>query len=269
MSIRKRTWKSAGEDKTAWVIDYVDQNGKRRLKTFSLKKDAEAWATTALHEVAQGVHAPDSKVTVADIVDQWIDHGIAEGLERGTIEPRKKHLKLHIAPFIGRVKLAELTTPMGYTALPISSGTPVDRWRCGGRFSHLYRVPSRSPRGGDWWRRTQSLGSRCGADGRGKEKVVIPSKAELKLLIDKSPERWRPFIITAIFTGLRASELRGLRWADVDLRRGCSSRHSKGRCLEHNWAAEVSRRSGREVSSSTASDQHLEAVPSRLRAGFS
>lgn len=29
--------------------------------------------------------------------------------------------------------------------------------------------------------------------------------------------RWRPLIVTAIFTGLRASELRGLRWSDVDL----------------------------------------------------
>ena len=29
--------------------------------------------------------------------------------------------------------------------------------------------------------------------------------------------RWRPLIVTAIFTGLRASELRGLQWSDVDL----------------------------------------------------
>jgi integrase len=29
--------------------------------------------------------------------------------------------------------------------------------------------------------------------------------------------RWRPILLTAAFTGLRASELRGLRWADVDL----------------------------------------------------
>jgi integrase len=32
--------------------------------------------------------------------------------------------------------------------------------------------------------------------------------------------RWRPLIITAAFTGLRASELRGLRWSDVDLEEG-------------------------------------------------
>ena len=31
--------------------------------------------------------------------------------------------------------------------------------------------------------------------------------------------RWRPVLLTAIFTGLRASELRGLRWQDVDLDR--------------------------------------------------
>jgi integrase len=31
--------------------------------------------------------------------------------------------------------------------------------------------------------------------------------------------RWRPLLLTAIFTGLRSSELRGLQWADVDLKR--------------------------------------------------
>jgi integrase len=42
MSIRKRTWKTTkGDAKEAWVVDYVDQAGKRRLKTFSKKKDAD------------------------------------------------------------------------------------------------------------------------------------------------------------------------------------------------------------------------------------
>jgi len=48
----------------------------------------------------------------------------------------------------------------------------------------------------------------------------FPSKAELKLLIDRATDRWRPFIVAAIFTGMRASELRGLRWRDVDLDAG-------------------------------------------------
>jgi integrase len=36
----------------------------------------------------------------------------------------------------------------------------------------------------------------------------------------KAAGRWRPLALTAIFTGMRASELRGLTWADVDLEEG-------------------------------------------------
>ena len=219
MSIRKRVWKSAGEDKTAWVVDYVDQHAKRRLKTFDLKKDAEAWSTTALHEVAQGTHARDIKTTIADVVDAWISHGISEGLERGTIEPRKKHLKLHITPFIGRVKLAELTTPMVHRF--------ADQLGDAGRSVAMRRKVLTSLSSAVSFAKGRGLVAqnacqevKVRSDERAKAKVVIPTKAELKLLIDKSPERWRPFIITATFTGMRASELRGLRWADVDLDAG-------------------------------------------------
>ena len=31
-SVRKRTWTTGGKVKTAWVVDYFDQHGKRRLK---------------------------------------------------------------------------------------------------------------------------------------------------------------------------------------------------------------------------------------------
>ena len=44
--------------------------------------------------------------------------------------------------------------------------------------------------------------------------------AELKSLIENSTPRRRPFIVTAIFTGMRLSELRGLRWSDLDLEAG-------------------------------------------------
>jgi integrase len=50
--------------------------------------------------------------------------------------------------------------------------------------------------------------------------VDFPSMSELNLLIDSAAPRWRPFIVTAIFTGMRMSELRGLRWSDVDLDAG-------------------------------------------------
>jgi integrase len=55
---------------------------------------------------------------------------------------------------------------------------------------------------------------------RGKLKVGvdIPKPDEIKAIITHVKRRWRPLLITAIFTGLCASELRGLRWKDIDLK---------------------------------------------------
>jgi integrase len=55
--------------------------------------------------------------------------------------------------------------------------------------------------------------------GRLKIGVDIPAPDEVRAIIAHLTERWRPLLLTAIFTGLRASELRGLRWEDVDLKR--------------------------------------------------
>jgi integrase len=48
----------------------------------------------------------------------------------------------------------------------------------------------------------------------------FPSRAELRILMETFKGRWRPFLITAIFTSMRASELRGLIWPNVELERG-------------------------------------------------
>ena len=53
-----------------------------------------------------------------------------------------------------------------------------------------------------------------------KAGVDIPTPDEIKRVVHAATGRMRPFLITAIFTGLRSSELRGLRWVDVDLKNG-------------------------------------------------
>jgi hypothetical protein len=108
MSIRKRTWTTAkGEEKTSWVVDYVDGAGVRRLKTFRLKKEADAFSATATVEVREGVHVAESaSATVSAAGKLWIAGGEATGLERSTLDQYRQHLDLHIAPFIGATLLA-------------------------------------------------------------------------------------------------------------------------------------------------------------------
>jgi integrase len=62
MSVRKRTWKnSTGEKKEAWIVDYRDQQGTRRIHTFARKKDADEYHATVKVNVRQGVHTRPPK----------------------------------------------------------------------------------------------------------------------------------------------------------------------------------------------------------------
>jgi integrase len=233
MSVRKRTWtNSIGEPNEAWVVDYVDQAGKRRLKTFARKKDATAFTATATVEIRHGVHTPDSSsITVAAAAGKWLDSCRARGLERSTIDAYAQHVRLHIEPFLGRMKLSQISAP-GVRDLE-------DSLRLAGRSPAMVRkaltslgslLSDAQERGLVSRNVVRELGSRRKkgverrADrrqkGRVKVGVDIPSREEIKAIVAALQGRWRPIILTAIFTGLRASELRGLRWADVNLKKG-------------------------------------------------
>jgi hypothetical protein len=108
MSVRKRTWKTAaGEERQAWLCDYSGQSGKRHVKTFVRKKDAEAFIAKAKVEVSEGAHTADSdSVTIRDAADLWLTTSAARGLERATLAAYEQHARSHIVPSLGRVKLA-------------------------------------------------------------------------------------------------------------------------------------------------------------------
>lgn len=221
--IRKRKWKYRGQERTAWVVDYFDQSGTRRLKTFATKKEADAWAVTALHEVQQGVHTPAStSITVTEAWQRWLDHCEAEGLEHSTIKQRRQHLRLHIAPFLGREKLSSLTMPRihQFDADLRTAGRSLAMRRA--VITNLKTVLTFC-QGQGLVAQNAARGFKVKGDDRRKgpgqlrEGRDFPSKAEIRSLIDHAPERWRAFIITSIFTGMRASELRGLSWKDVKL----------------------------------------------------
>jgi integrase len=245
MSVRKRKWTTrAGVEKEAWIVDYADQQGIRRLKTFKRKKDADAFSASTHVEVREGTHVADrATVTVKEAAENWIKSGEAAGLEKATLAQYRQHVELHILPFIGRTKLSQISVP--------AVRHFQDRLRSGDE-SLPDDDPRKEPRSVAMVKRvTGSLGSIL-ADAqdrglvarnavremarrqpRGKQRqgerrrkarlqvgVDIPTPAEITAIIHAVKGRWRPFLITAVFTGLRASELRGLRWSDVDLKEG-------------------------------------------------
>jgi integrase len=237
MSVRKRKWKSpTGEEKEAWVVSYTDQRGKRRLKTFERKKDADSFEATAKVEIKAGIHTADSvSVTVAEAGKRWLAVCTNAGLERTTIDAYRSHVDLHIVPFLGRKKLSELTVPI-VTEFErnLRAGTESEKPRSAAMVKRvvadLGALLSNAQEEGLVTRNVvrerrsnRRRGKERQAERRAKPKlkigVDIPTREEIKAIVAALPEAWRPILLTAVFTGLRASELRGLRWANVDLAR--------------------------------------------------
>jgi integrase len=64
-------------------------------------------------------------------------------------------------------------------------------------------------------------------NGKLKAGVDIPTPDEVRRLLQAATGKWRPLLLTAVFAGLRASELRGLRWDDIDLKSGALHVHQR------------------------------------------
>ncbi len=217
--VRKRTWESGGVTRQAWVVDYADRQGKRHWKTFRLKRDADAALIKIQGEVQAGTHTPASaSITVKEACEIWYKHNVAEGLEAATLRNYRGHLDRYLIPLLGRVRLAHLTTPrvaafrdeLLQTATRQTARKLVSVLR-----SVLAQAQERGLVG-------QNVALSVKFKDREREKrnlevgTDIPSREEIRTLIAAASGRFRPFLITAVYTGMRASELRGLRWCDVD-----------------------------------------------------
>jgi integrase len=225
-TVRKRTWKAGAKEKTAWVADYFDQDGKRHIKTFPTQKAAKGWLDKTKHEVTQGIHTPEStSITVAEAADIWIDRAENEGratneqLERSTVREYRNHVRLHIKPSrIGNEKLARLSRPM-IVAFRDDLLRTCSRAMARKVLTSLKSILSKAQDSGLV---AQNVAQSVRVDVKKRDQrqlatgTDIPSKEEVQKILSKAAGRWRPFLITAVFTGMRASELRGLTWDDVD-----------------------------------------------------
>jgi integrase len=223
MSVRKRKWTTkAGEAREVWIVDYADAKGERHIETFAKKKDADKRHDDVRVDVRKGVHTPVNKsITVEKAAQDWIKYIELEGREATTVEQYQTHMNLHIVPRIGREKLAALTAPRIEDLrdeLLESMSRPMARKV----LTSLKSILKDAQRRGNVAqnvaagvvikkdKRTENVKLKVGVD--------IPTPQEVAAIINASNGRWKPLLITAAFTGLRASELRGLRWKDVNLK---------------------------------------------------
>jgi integrase len=224
MSIRKRGWTtSSGKKREAFVVDYRDAKGNRTLKTFATEKEARQFRG----QVEQPGHkhvAARATPTVREAAERYlaaVEHGArrkaTEPIEPATLRQYRYHVQQWIVPQFGDERIGALTEVM------------VQRFR-----DALLRKLSRGmARKVMATLKAIMVEERCqgealdvtvGKDSkRHKEPAAIPSRSEIKAMmsvLEDKPLRSRALISTALHTGMRPSELRGLPWSAVDLKRG-------------------------------------------------
>jgi integrase len=243
VSVRKRTWKTAkGETKEAWVVAYTDQHKNPHIKTFRLKKQADAFHAKVVVDVTTGTHTPDShSITIAEAGVHWIKTGKVRDLERTTLDQYSTLLNAHIVPYLGSVKLSKLTAPMvSDFRIKLREGDPPrSPYMVKRILTALSSILADAQESGLVAQNVvRSLTSRKKKRSKAEQRrklragVDIPAPDEVKAILGVLAGRWRPLLMTALFTGLRASELRGLRWEDIDLVR--AALHVRQRADSYN-----------------------------------
>ncbi|KAB2761990.1 tyrosine-type recombinase/integrase [Brucella anthropi] len=216
MAIRKRTLPSG---KTAWLAEYRDGEGKRRFKQFVRKMDAENFLLTARVEVRQGVHVAESQsITIKKAADLWIERAENENLEASTLASYKQHRDLHIVPSIGATKLSTMTVPsvQAFADELIKTKSRAMTKKILGSLSSIFTEAQRKGLANH----NPVAAVKVKIAKRHKKRPEMPTTDELRAILAATSDDRRPLIYTAAFTGLRASELRGLQWPDLDLDAG-------------------------------------------------
>lgn len=200
-----------------WEYRFQLPTGKRKSLYAKTFEEAQAKRKQVEREIALGVDLGAKPQTVAQFLGDWL-----EQTAKPTIRPRTyvsyKHLiDRHIAPRIGDVKLDKLTpqhvqrmmNDMIGTGL---SPTTVQRARAVLRRGLGYAVK--------WGYVPRNVATLVDPP-RVVTKHVQPLSAEqtrafLAHVRETDPRLW-PLLVTAAYTGLRAGELFGLRWSDLDM----------------------------------------------------
>jgi integrase len=205
-----------------WVIDFYDQQGKRRWKTLpegTTKTEARSTLRLIEGAVEKGSYVSPSRMpSFAEIADSWLD-AKKPNLRHSTFQQYKGHAENHLKPFFGSIEVNWITydnvenflarsydqgvTIPALRKIPVNLGAIIS-YACRKRF--IDYNPARDvekPKG-----RSEHT-----ADGQ----IDVLTPEQIRLLFEKTSKlKYKTLFMTAMMTGARQGELFGLKWSDFD-----------------------------------------------------
>ena len=92
-------------------IDLGHSGGRRRRKAFygATRQEVARKLQAAQHALADGLPLVDQRQTVGGFLEVWLKDSVARKVRPKTLQRYQEIVRLHLAPRLGRIRLAKLT----------------------------------------------------------------------------------------------------------------------------------------------------------------
>jgi integrase len=206
--------------KRRYCFSYYDSNGKQRWKTVGDNlTEAEAVRDELRSHKRKGGRVAPTNRRFTHIAADWLNEQERRVRPR-TYEDYQLRLE-RVNPYIGQVRISEMEDRhiVGLIKkLTEANYSPATIKNTLGPVSRVFKYAVR--RGYISYNPFDLLDSDERPNGDSDREQRILDRDEIGKLLAKSPDRYRPLLATAVFTGLRLMEVLGLRWEDIDLDEG-------------------------------------------------
>ena len=204
-----------------WYLrfDLPNADGVRRQKAVKIarvkevgKREAERLKDAKLREL--GKLEPSAFDTIAGYVEESYMPWAKATLRPSTLASYEAMWK-RLKPYLTTTRLHEMTTPQAHRLLEMLAQDGQSKRSVQNLKFLLSGIYVHAIRGGAAMHNpVREAGIPRSARAAGETHAY--SLAEVERMVRVLPEPWRGVVVTAAFTGLRMSELRGLRWSDYD-----------------------------------------------------
>jgi integrase len=202
-----------------------DSQGRRHYFSETLKgsiKDAKKRLTEKLGEKDTGKLIKASRITLNEYLDKWLDEAVKSRVRPNSLHHYKMRMKFQVRPYLGQYKLSAIT-PMHVQSLMtklhqqgIASTT----------IKKVHAILSSAFKQAIKWRILQSNPvdgvkvSSVAKDESKRHMQTLTADQAASFIKSLSGDRYYALFLLALVGGLRPEEYLGLRWQDIDFRRG-------------------------------------------------
>jgi len=200
-----------------YLVDTPEGKTKRKYIYGQKRKDVADKLAEVQRERGESLLLDAGNLTVAEFLANWLE-AEKESVRESTHARRKQLLRLHIYPHIGSTRLTKLNAPH----VQRLNARKLDEGLSPGTVRLIHANLSKALQKAVRWRLVSVNVARAATAPKNTAQEVKPlTREQVKELLEAARgDRFECLYVLAVTCGLRRGELLGLKYEDIDLKRG-------------------------------------------------